>query len=118
MLLAVVQEQVVISSKRKAGELVPLPLNTSGHKAARVPRAGRPRVGKRVGRHGLLTPGEASNLRRPEQAVLRRDCTAPGKLRIAQAIEDAGVKEAKDLTRILPETWRQLTLRYGRLSPS
>ena len=121
---AVVQEQMNIfksaPGKRKPGELAPLPLNARGKKAAREARTGRPAdpLGPRVGRQGYLTPGQTSNTRPAEQVVLRRDCTAPNRLRMALAVEAQGVHEPRDLKQVLPETWRQLEMRFARPCPS
>ena len=121
---AVVQEQMNVFKsalgKRKPGELAPLPLNARGKKAAREARQGRPAdpLGHRVGRRGYLTPGQTKNSRPQEQVVLRRDCTAPSRLRMALAVEAQGVHEPRDLNQVLPETWRMLQMRFARPSPS
>ena len=118
---AVVQEQTKVyesSLKRKPGQLAPLPLNLGGKKATREDclRTGRPAdpKGKRVGRGGYLTPDQSKNTRPAEQVVLRRDCTAPSRLRMALAVQAAGAKKPSDLKNILPETWRLLTVRFAR----
>ena len=64
------------------------------------------------------TPGQTSNARPAEQAVLRRDCTAPSRLQIAMAVEAQGVHKPSDLKLVLPETWRLLEMRFARPSPS
>ena len=115
----VVQEQKALcTSQRRPGELAPMPLNRDGARAGKpgAERSGRPPDprGVRVGRKGYLTPGAKKNNRPEGQAVLRRDLSAPARLRIAQAVAAEGVQSKTDLRQLAPATWRRLEVQFAR----
>ena len=101
--------------RRMPGELVDEPKGDRGlpgiHKRGRPPDL----QGPRVGRGGYLTPDATKNNRPDGQAVLRRDCTLPARLAMAQAVSELGVSKVGDLKSILPVTWRQLETRFARI---
>ena len=107
-----------LQGKRKPGELAVPELNKDGSKKARpgADRTGRPpdRLGHRVGVGGRLTPDAKKNNRPEGQVILRRDATAPARLRMALAVEREGVKDEKDLQKLLPETWKRLEKLFAR----
>ena len=106
-------------SQRTAGELALKPVNTNGSRAAQPghERAGRPPDlhGKRVGRGGYLTPDQKSNKRPAGQVILRRDCPAPARLRMAMAVASEGVTSEFDITHVLSTTWSRLEARFARI---
>ena len=109
------------ASQRRPGELALKPLNADGARATQPgsERTGRPPdvKGHRVGRHGYLTPGQKKNSRPEGQAVLRRDCPAPARLRMAVAVASEGVTSEHDLMHVLPATWARLEARFARILP-
>ena len=123
VLQAVVDEHAQIvsasGSKRMPGQLALKPVNADGARATQPgkERTGRPRdpQGPRVGRQGYLTPDQKSNNRRQEQVVLRRDCPAPARLRMAEAVAREGVTSENDLRSVLPATWTRLEARFARI---
>ena len=119
----VVQEQKALyKSQRQPGELAPMPLNLGGARETQpgAERSGRPPDprGPRVGTQGYLTPGAKKNNRPEGQVVLRRDVSAPARLRMAQAVTSEGVHCDKDLQQLLPETWRRLEVQFARSGKS
>ena len=119
----VVQEQKALyKSQRQPGELAPKPLNPGGARETQpgAERSGRPPDprGHRVGTQGYLTPGAKKNNRPEGQVVLRRDVSAPARLRMAQAVTSEGVHCDKDLQQLLPETWRRLEVQFARSGKS
>ena len=66
------------------------------------------------GRGGYLTPDTKSNTRLEGETVLRRDCSAPARIRMAVALENEGVQKRSDLASLLPATWQRLTSQFGR----
>ena len=70
--------------------------------------------GKRRGRGGYMTPDAKSNTRLEGETVLRRDCSAPARIRMAVALEKEGVQKRSDLASLLPATWQRLTSQFGR----
>ena len=106
-------------SQRTAGELALKPVNTNGSRAAQPghERAGRPPDlhGKRVGRGGYLTPDQKSNKRPEGQAIFRRDCPAPARLRMAMAVASEGVTSESDFKNVLATTWTRLENRFARI---
>ena len=117
-----VQEQKALGNRlanqRQPGELAPKPLNLDGARQtqAGAERTGRPPdpKGHRVGIQGYLTPGQKTNKRPEGQVVLRRDASAPARLRMALAVAMEGVKTPQDLKQLQPATWRRLELRFAR----
>ena len=107
-----------VRKKTNPGELAPRPVNKDGARATRpgADRTGRPpdQKGHRVGVGGYLTPEAKSNHRPDGQVVLRRDCTLPVRLRMAEAITQEGVKTTLDLKQLLPKTWMRLELQFAR----
>ena len=75
---------------------------------------GRPRTGKRVGRHGKWTPADKTNSRPLGQAVLRRDCPASVKVEIASILNSQGVKTRADLNQVSSHVWARLEQKYQR----
>ena len=119
----VVQEQKALyKSQRQPGELAPKPLNPGGARETQpgAERSGRPPDprGPRVGTQGYLTPGAKKNNRPEGQVVLRRDVSAPARLRMAEADTREGVQCDKDLQQLLPETWRRLEVQFARSGKS
>ena len=119
----VVQEQKALyKSQRQPGELAPKPLNPGGARETQpgAERSGRPPDprGFRVGTKGYLTPGAKTNNRPEGQVVLRRDVSAPARLRMAQAVTSEGVHCDTDLKQLLPETWRRLEVQFARSGKS
>ena len=117
-----VQEQSAqarsVEKQRQPGELAPKPLNVDGARATQpgAERSGRPPDpnGPRVGTKGYLTPGAKRNSRPEGQTVLRRDLSAPARLRIACALTREGVQRKEDFRQLLPATWRRLELQFAR----
>ena len=119
----VVEEQNdLCKSQRKPGELAPKPLNLGGAREAKpgAERSGRPPDprGPRVGVQGYLTPDAKKNSRPEGQTILRRDVSAPARLRMASAISKEGVQTKQDLQKLLPQTWRRLELQFARSGTS
>ena len=119
----VVQEQKALyKSQRQPGELAPKPLNPGGARETQpgAERSGRPPdpLGPRVGTQGYLTPGAKKNNRPEGQVVLRRDVSAPARLRMAEAVTREGVQSNKDLQQVLPKTWQRLEKQFARSGKS
>ena len=75
---------------------------------------GRPKTGRRTGRHGLWTPDAKKNSRPEGQVVLRRDLGAAARVRICLAFEKEGIKGDQDWDKVPQSFWNQICRKYNR----